>query len=137
MGAIAGFGGLVRDYNAHAGDGGEVTSLTLEHYPGMTESSIEDIVQEAGARWPLLATTVVHRVGTLRPLDQIVMVLTASAHRDAAFAGAEFIMDYLKTRAILWKKEVSDKGDQWIESTQADQRRAVGWLQNGGNETSD
>ena len=65
------------------------------------------------------------------------MVLTASAHRDAAFAGAEFIMDYLKTRAILWKKEVSDKGDQWIESTQADQRRAVGWLQNGGNETSD
>ena len=137
VGAIAGFVGLVRDYNAHAGDGGEVTSLTLEHYPGMTESSIEAIVQEAEARWPLLATTVVHRVGTLRPLDQIVMVLTASAHRDAAFAGAEFIMDYLKTRAILWKKEVSDKGDQWIESTQADQRRAVGWLQNGGNETSD
>ena len=109
--------------------------LTLEHYPGMTESSIEAIVQEAGARWPLVATTVVHRVGTLRPLDQIVMVLTASAHRDAAFAAAEFIMDYLKTRAIFWKKEASDRGDQWIESTQADQQRAVGWLEKCSNET--
>lgn len=137
VGAVAGFVGLVRDYNAHAGDGGEVTSLTLEHYPGMTESSIEAIVQEAGARWPLVATTVVHRVGTLRPLDQIVMVLTASAHRDAAFAAAEFIMDYLKTRAIFWKKEASDRGDQWIESTQADQQRAVGWLEKCSNETPD
>ena len=127
VGAIAGFVGLVRDYNAHAGDGGEVATLTLEHYPGMTESSIEAIVAEARRRWPLEATTVVHRVGTLRPLDQIVLVLAASAHRDAAFAAAEFIMDYLKTRAIFWKKEVSDKGDRWIESTDADRQRAVDW----------
>ena len=104
VGAIAGFVGLVRDYNAHAGDGGE-----------------------AQTRWPLVATTVVHRVGTLRPMDQIVMVLAASAHRDAAFAAAEFIMDYLKTQAIFWKKEVTDKGDHWIESTEADRQRAVGW----------
>ena len=127
VGAIAGFVGLVRDYNAYAGDGGEVATLTLEHYPGMTESSIEAIVAEARRRWPLEATTVVHRVGTLRPLDQIVLVLAASAHRDAAFAAAEFIMDYLKTRAIFWKKEVSDKGDRWIESTDADRQRAVDW----------
>lgn len=131
VGAIAGFVGLVRDYNGYAGDGGEVATLTLEHYPGMTESSIEAIVTEAQARWPLVATTVVHRIGTLRPLDQIVMVLTASAHRDAAFAAAEFIMDYLKTRAIFWKKEASDKGDHWIESTEADRQRAVGWSDEG------
>ena len=127
VGAIAGFVGLVRDYNAHAGDGGEVATLTLEHYPGMTESSIQAIVTEAQTRWPLVATTVVHRVGTLRPMDQIVMVLAASAHRDAAFAAAEFIMDYLKTQAIFWKKEATDKGDHWIESTEADRQRAVGW----------
>ena len=127
VGAIAGFVGLVRDYNAHAGDGGEVATLTLEHYPGMTESSIQAIVTEAQTRWPLVAPTVVHRVGTLRPMDQIVMVLAASAHRDAAFAAAEFIMDYLKTQAIFWKKEVTDKGDHWIESTEADRQREVGW----------
>ena len=133
-GAIAGFVGLVRDYNAHAGDGGEVATLTLEHYPGMTESSIEAIVTEAQARWPLLATTVIHRVGRLQPTDQIVMVLAASAHRDAAFAAAEFIMDYLKTQAIFWKKEASDKGDRWIESTDADRQRAIGWSDEGGDQ---
>ena len=133
VGAIAGFVGLVRDYNAHAGDGGEVATLTLEHYPGMTKSSSQAIVTEAQRRWPLVATTVIHRVGTLRPLDQIVMVLAASAHRDAAFAAAEFIMDYLKTQAIFWKKEVSDKGDHWIESTEADRQRAVGWSDEAGD----
>lgn len=127
VGAIASFVGLVRDQNTLAGDGGEVRTLTLEHYPGMTEASIDAISQAAQMRWPLLATTVVHRVGTLQPADQIVMVLVASAHRDAAFAAAEFIMDYLKTRAIFWKKEASDQGDRWIKSTLNDAERSASW----------
>ena len=88
VGAIACFIGLVRDHNKHAGDGGQVSSLTLEHYPGMTESSIDAIIAEAESRWPLLVTQVIHRVGTLQPEDQIVLVLVASGHRDAAFAAA-------------------------------------------------
>ena len=126
-GAIAGFVGLVRDHNKIAGDGSEVRSLTLEHYPGMTESSIEAIVDEAEFRWPLLATRVIHRVGTLLPEDQIVLVLVVSGHRDAAFAAAEFIMDSLKTRAIFWKREVSANGNQWIESTGKDLERSEKW----------
>ena len=127
VGAIASFVGLVRDHNASAGDGGEVATLTLEHYPGMTESSIEGIVVEAEQRWPLLATTVVHRVGELQITDQIVMVLVASAHRDSAFAAAEFVMDYLKTQAVFWKKESSNLGERWIESTKGDYARAENW----------
>lgn len=126
-GAIAAFVGLVRDHNSHAGDGGRVGTLTLEHYPSMTESSISQIVDEAETRWPLLATTVIHRVGELHPTDQIVLVVVASAHRSAAFAAAEFLMDYLKTRAIFWKKETNDQGVTWIESTLADQQRASAW----------
>ena len=127
VGAIAAFVGLVRDHNSHAGDGGTVGSLALEHYPGMTESSICQIVDEAEQRWPLLAVTVIHRVGELQPTDQIVLVVVASAHRSAAFAAAEFIMDYLKTRAIFWKKETSDQGVTWVESTLGDQQRASAW----------
>lgn len=126
-GAIAAFVGLVRDHNKLAGDGGEVGSLTLEHYPGMTESSIAEIVEQAAQRWPLLACTVIHRIGTLKPEDQIVLVIVASAHRSAAFAAAEFVMDYLKTQAIFWKKEVSDQGSSWLESTQDDHQRAQSW----------
>ena len=126
-GAIASFIGLVRDQNKHAGDGGQVRSLTLEHYPGMTESSIDVIIAEAESRWPLLATQVIHRVGTLQPQDQIVLVLVASGHRDAAFAAAQFIMDYLKTRAVFWKKELSTRGGQWIESTEQDRERSDKW----------
>lgn len=126
-GAIAAFVGLVRDHNAHAGDGGRVGTLTLEHYPGMTESSISRIIDEAETRWPLLATTVIHRVGEMHPTDQIVLVVVASAHRSAAFAAAEFVMDYLKTRAVFWKKETSDQGVKWIESTLADRQRASTW----------
>ena len=126
-GAIAGFVGLVRDHNKIAGDGGEVSSLTLEHYPGMTESSIEAIVDEAESRWPLLVTRVIHRVGTLVPEDQIVLVLVASGHRDAAFAAAEFLMDSLKTRAIFWKREASAHGNKWIESTEHDLERSEKW----------
>ena len=126
-GAVASFIGLVRDQNKHAGDGGQVRSLTLEHYPGMTESSIDAIIAEAELRWPLLVTQVIHRVGTLQPQDQIVLVLVASGHRDAAFAAAQFIMDYLKTRAVFWKKEASTRGGQWIESTEQDRERSDKW----------
>ena len=126
-GAIAAFVGLVRDHNLGAGDGGLVGTLTLEHYPGMTESSISSILDDAAARWPLLAATVIHRVGELAPADQIVMVLIASAHRDAAFEAAEFVMDYLKTRAVFWKKESTDQGVKWIESTLTDKHRASSW----------
>ena len=127
LGAIASFIGLVRDHNQVAGDGGTVATLRLEHYPGMTESSIESIIEDAEERWPLLGVTVVHRVGELQPTEQIVLVLVASAHRAAAFAAAEFLMDYLKTRAVFWKKEVSDRGERWIGSTSEDQDRARAW----------
>lgn len=126
-GAIAMFIGLVRDHNAKAGTGGTVNSLTLEHYPGMTEKSIEQIIEKADRRWPLLDTWVVHRVGTMEPTEQIVAVLCASAHRDAAFAGAEFVMDYLKHDAVFWKKEVTGTTSTWIESTQDDQDRLGKW----------
>ena len=93
----------------------------------MTESSIESIVDEAESRWPLLVTRVIHRVGTLLPEDQIVLVLVVAGHRDAAFAAAEFIMDSLKTRAIFWKREASASGNQWIESTENDLERSEKW----------
>ena len=142
VGAIASFVGLVRDHNMHGqthavSDGpvrDEATSpeptvatLTLEHYPGMTEPSIGRILDEAENRWPLLATRVIHRVGELAPTDQIVLVMVASAHRDAAFAGAEFVMDYLKTDAVFWKKERNDQGQHWIQSTRADLQRRKDW----------
>ena len=127
VGAIAAFSGLVRERNVVAGDGGQVQSLTLEHYPGMTEKSIHKIVERAAQRWPLLGACVVHRVGTLCISEQIVAVLVSSAHRDAAFAAAEFVMDYLKTEAVLWKREVSDKGTAWLSSTSDDRVRASSW----------
>ena len=127
IGAIAAFVGLVRDRNPH-GEEGTIATLTLEHYPGMTEKSIEAIVAQAGERWPLLGAEVVHRVGTLAPEDQIVMVVVASGHRDAAFASAEFIMDYLKTDAVLWKHEANDSGSTtWVQSTDLDRARARDW----------
>lgn len=121
-GALAAFVGLVRD----VGGEGE-SALELEHYPGMTEESIERIVARAQARWNLDGVLVVHRVGRLRPADQIVLVLCASGHRAEAFAACEFIMDFLKTDAIFWKKESGARGTRWVASTQQDQRRAAGW----------
>ncbi len=126
-GAVVAFTGLVRDRNAKAGDGEAVSTLTLEHYPGMTEESMARIAQQAIERWPLLAVHVVHRVGELAPTEQIVAVVVASAHRDAAFAGAEFVMDYLKTEAVFWKKETSAAGSQWIEATADDVDRSENW----------
>ncbi len=107
---------------------GKVSRLFLEHYPGMTESSIKEIIGRAGERWPLQDVVVVHRVGDLEPGDQIVLVLAASAHRGAAFAGCEFIMDMLKTKAVFWKKEVQTGSEgTWIRSTGDDFERAKHW----------
>lgn len=127
-GAIAAFAGLVRD---NARSGGATETLALEHYPGMTESSIADIVSDAQKRWPLDDVVVVHRVGELRPGDQIVLVLVAAAHRAAAFAGCEFIMDYLKTRAVFWKKEMRGSDTAWVRSTGDDAARAEAWQAGG------
>ena len=127
VGAIAAFIGLVRDQNAKAGDGSQVNTLTLERYPGMTESSIQAIADKAMARWQLLGLSIYHRVGELTPQEQIVMVLASSGHRDEAFAAAEFVMDYLKTDAVFWKKEQTESGSRWIQSTENDQQRAEMW----------
>ena len=127
-GAIVAFAGLVRD-NARAGE--RTDTLFLEHYPGMTEASIEQIVEQAQARWPLDEVVIVHRVGELRPADQIVLVLAASAHRAAAFAGCEFLMDHLKTQAVFWKKEMRGSAAAWVRATADDGDRAAGWMRQG------
>jgi molybdopterin synthase catalytic subunit len=127
IGAITSFVGLVRDHNPGTGDGGDVADLTLEHYPGMTEKSIGKILVEAEERWPLIAIRVIHRVGTMAPSDQIVLVMVASGHRDAAFSAAQFIMDCLKTEAIFWKNERSDLGSGWVQSTLEDHKRKKNW----------
>ncbi len=122
-GAVAAFTGYVR----RANDQRQVFTLELEHYPGMTESCITQIVEQATTRWPLLAAAVVHRVGKLAPGDQIVWVGVASTHRETAFKACEFIMDYLKTRAPFWKKEVGPQGEHWVAARQHDTNRAARW----------
>ena len=123
VGAVASFVGIVRDLN----DGDEVATLTLEHYPGMTEKSLEDIVAQAKQRWDIYDALVVHRVGTLQPLDQIVLVVVTSAHRGESFKACEFLMDYLKTRAPFWKKEVTPQGSRWVEARASDDTAADRW----------
>ncbi len=127
LGAVAIFAGLVRDRNEIAGDGDTVATLTLEHYPGMTERSIHNIVEQADERWSLLSVHVQHRVGTLAPLEQIVLVAVGARHRTDAFAAAEYIMDYLKTDAVLWKREVTAGGERWLEATTHDHERTREW----------
>jgi molybdopterin synthase catalytic subunit len=127
-GAVATFTGYVRAAN----DERQVYTLELEHYPGMTETSIRDIVNRAAQRWPLLAAAVVHRVGKLSAGDQIVWVGVASAHREAAFSACEFIMDYLKTRAPFWKKELGPEGEHWVSARQHDNSRAARWQDDNG-----
>ena len=124
-GAVALFVGAVRDLNEAA----EVSALYLEHYPGMTEKEIGKILEEAEARWPIIASRVVHRIGHLAPGDEIVLVGVASGHRHAAFAACEFIMDYLKTRATFWKKETTPTGERWLTTREADQAAAQAWSQ--------
>jgi len=123
IGAVASFIGLVRDTN----EGGTVAEMALEHYPGMTENAIEEIMVQAQARWSVLDALVIHRVGKLRPTDQIVLVVVASAHRGDAFAACEFIMDYLKTRAPFWKKEQTGSGARWVEARESDDIAAGRW----------
>jgi molybdopterin synthase catalytic subunit len=123
VGAIAAFVGTVRDVNADAA----VVAMTLEHYPGMTEKALADIEAEARARWPLFDVLVIHRVGELRPLDQIVLVAVTAAHRGEAFAACEFIIDYLKTRAPFWKKEATPDGARWVDARASDDEAARRW----------
>jgi molybdopterin synthase catalytic subunit len=123
VGAVASFVGLVRDRDQDA----NVTGLYLEHYPGMTEASIRQIVDEAATRWGLADVLVIHRVGQLEGTDQIVFVQIAAGHRTDAFAACEFIMDYLKTDAVLWKREDTDGGRRWLEASAHDRSRVAGW----------
>lgn len=122
-GAIVTFIGLVRDIS----DSDKVSGLYLEHYPGMTEKSIEGIVDAAKSRWQLIGTRVIHRVGQLSPSDQIVLVAVTSQHRKDAFLACEFIMDYLKTRAPFWKKEQTTEGERWLETRSSDVDAASQW----------
>ena len=115
VGAIASFIGLVRDL-----EGDPLQQMTLQHYPGMTEKALQKIAEEAERRWRLIDLAIIHRVGELKPADQIVLVSVLSAHRGDAFSACEFIMDYLKTEAPFWKKEVSEKGERWVESRNSD-----------------
>lgn len=116
VGAVASFVGVVRE-----------VPMTLEHYAGMTEREITKIVEQAGSRWRVRDVTVIHRYGELRPTDQIVLVVVASAHRGDAFAACEFIMDYLKTRAPFWKKELRPEGARWVEARASDDEAAERW----------
>ena len=123
VGAVAAFVGLVRDIN----DAAAVSTLTLEHYPGMTEKALARIVDEAKTRWNVYDALVIHRVGELKPTDQIVLVVVTGAHRGEAFAACEFIMDYLKTRAPFWKKEQTPAGERWVEARASDDDAAARW----------
>ncbi|MBK7898306.1 MAG: molybdopterin synthase catalytic subunit MoaE [Azonexus sp.] len=123
VGALASFIGLVRDVN----DGSSVSQMTLEHYPGMTDKALEAIVTEAKGRWDIYDALVIHRVGPLKPCDQIVLVAVTSAHRGEAFAACEFIMDYLKTRAPFWKREATPEGARWVDARDKDDSAAARW----------
>ena len=123
IGAIASFVGLARDMN----EGSGVAAMTLEHYPGMTEKALKEVVDSARARWTLQDVTVIHRVGRLLPGDSIVLVAVASAHRGEAFAACEYIMDFLKTQAPFWKKEETPEGERWVEARESDDAAAARW----------
>ena len=124
IGAIASFIGLARDTNS----GSEVSAMTLEHYPAMTEKALAAIIEEASQRWTLLDVTLIHRVSRLLPGDPIVLVIVASSHRAEAFAACEFLMDALKTRAPFWKKEETSEGERWVEARESDDVAAERWL---------
>ena len=123
VGAVAAFVGVVRDMN----DGSAVADMVLEHYPGMTEKAITSIIEQAKTRWNIFDVLVVHRIGHLKPLDQIVLVVVASAHRGDAFAACEFVMDYLKTQAPFWKKEQTPSGARWVDARSDDDAALSRW----------
>jgi molybdopterin synthase catalytic subunit len=123
VGAVCGFVGTVRDRN----DGQSVSTMELEHYPGMTEKAIEDMIDEAFRRFDILGARVIHRVGLLQPLDQIVLVAVTSAHRGESFQACEFLMDYLKTQAPFWKKEQTPEGARWVDARVSDDAALAKW----------
>ena len=123
VGALVTFTGLVRDRGGDA----PVSAMELEHYPGMTQKALTGIAQQALARWPLQGAVVIHRYGPLLPADRIVLVATASAHRQAAFESAEFLMDWLKTRVPFWKKETTPHGARWVDARESDDAAAARW----------
>jgi molybdopterin synthase catalytic subunit len=123
VGAVCSFVGTVRDRN----DGSPVSSMELEHYPGMTEQAIEAMIDEAQRRFDIRGARVIHRVGLLQPLDQIVMVAVTSAHRGESFKACEFLMDYLKTQAPFWKKEQTPQGARWVDARSADDAALAKW----------
>ena len=127
IGAVVAFIGTVRDMN----DGSQVAEMTLEHYPGMTEKSIQTIVDQARLRWTLFDTLVIHRIGPLLPQDQIVLVAVTAAHRGEAFAACEFIMDYLKTEAPFGKKEQTPQGARWVDARAVDDAALAKWRTDG------
>jgi molybdopterin synthase catalytic subunit len=129
VGAVASFIGTVRDRN----DGQGVSSMELEHYPGMTERAIEAMIDEAVRRFDILGARVIHRVGLLQPLDQIMMVAVTSAHRGEAFQACEFLMDYLKTQAPFWKKEQTPDGARWVDARSSDDAAIARWGISAGN----
>ena len=123
VGAVASFVGTVRDRN----DGPGISAMELEHYPGMTEKAIEAMIDQAFERFDIRAARVIHRVGPLKPLDQIVLVVVTSAHRGAAFQACEFLMDYLKTQAPFWKKESTPEGSRWVDARVSDDAALARW----------
>ena len=127
IGGVASFTGLVRDMTPIEGADRSISTMTLEHYPGMTEKKLSEIDAEANQRWPLAASLIIHRYGTLAPGDQIVFVACASAHRQAAFDACQFLMDWLKTDAPFWKLEDTDTGGVWVEARDSDDAAAAHW----------
>jgi molybdopterin synthase catalytic subunit len=123
IGALVSFVGQVRDIN----DGNAINTLTLEHYPEMTEKALMSIGNEAKTRWNIIDSLIIHRVGSLKPLDQIVLVAVSSAHRGDAFSACEFIMDFLKTSAPFWKKETTNQGERWVEAKLSDDAAKSRW----------
>jgi molybdopterin synthase catalytic subunit len=124
VGAVVSFIGQVRDFN----EGDTVSQLSLEHYPGMTEKALAAIAAQAQSRWDIVDTLIIHRVGTLQPLDQIVLVAVSGAHRGEAFKACEFIMDALKTEAPFWKKEVTASGERWLDAKDSDDVARERWI---------
>jgi len=123
VGAVAVFIGTVRDLN----EGSAVKQMTLEHYPGMTEAALEEIIEQAKSRWDLRNALIIHRIGSLKPQDQIVLVAVTSAHRGEAFSACEFMMDYLKTQAPFWKKEDTPDGARWVDARVSDDQALERW----------
>ena len=128
VGAVVSFSGVCRGGAQDGGDGDAIAALTLEHYPGMAEAEIRRHTDEALARWPvLMGVTIIHRYGRIEPGENIVLVVTASSHREAAFQAAEFLMDYLKTRAPFWKREEGATGTNWVDAAGHDDAAAARW----------